>query len=390
MTTTVSAAGAAHFLSLVPLMLGFTPTDSLVIVPFAGSTSLGALRVDLAEDEDRDLGSRASTVLGMVCRIPDATGLAAIAYSPRSAAAALPGAPQLREIRLAAEACGIRVVDLLTVASDGWGSHLGPETPARGRPLREIDAARRGDAVARRAAARRPPRGDQASGSRLPGYSSPDRRAVAAALESVNVAAEAVRGILSLSGGGIAPTALATVLELDDPPELFENALDLALPGVAPADLHSSDPDLLRIALLIWCLARPSLRDIALVQWVLGRDGGDDALVAQQGWEDGEAYPEHLAAVVWGDGERPDPVRLERALELVRHLASLAGRAERPGPLALCAWLSWALGRSTHADRYARRALEIDPDHGLAEIILTFVQNGHLPDWAFRARRTVR
>jgi hypothetical protein len=45
--------------------------------------------------------------------------------------------------------------------------------------------------------------------------------------------------------------------------------------------------------------------------------------------------------------------------------------------------LSWALGRSTHAAGYASEALEIDAEHGLAQIVLTFVSNAHLPEWVF-------
>ena len=47
-------------------------------------------------------------------------------------------------------------------------------------------------------------------------------------------------------------------------------------------------------------------------------------------------------------------------------------------------WLAWALGRSTHAERYAILACEVEPEHGLAEIVRSFVLAGHLPDWAFR------
>ncbi|MBN9173996.1 MAG: hypothetical protein J0I70_07570, partial [Microbacterium sp.] len=52
---------------------------------------------------------------------------------------------------------------------------------------------------------------------------------------------------------------------------------------------------------------------------------------------------------------------------------------------ATCAWLSWALGRSTHAESFARRACELEPEHGLGEIVRSFVAVGHVPDWAFRA-----
>ena len=126
------------------------------------------------------------------------------------------------------------------------------------------------------------------------------------------------------------------------------------------------------------------MRDIALVQWCGGFAAGDEALDAQLRWESGEEYPAHLAMQMWGEGERPDPNRLEAALALSRRVAAAAPRAVRAGALASCAWLSWALGRSTHAERYALLAGEIEPEHGLAEIVRSFVLAGHLPDWAFR------
>ncbi|QLD11646.1 DUF4192 family protein [Microbacterium oleivorans] len=386
MTTTVAAADAAHFLSLVPHLLGFRPEQSLVVVPFAGSRSLGAMRVDLPGGGLDQLDSAAATIIGMVCRIPDADAATAVVYTADSAADGLPGARVLAAVGRAADVCGIRVVDLLTVASDGWGSHLDVEHPAGGRPLSRI-----ADAAAQHPTAFETPPvlEHQAAGADLPHRSASERRVIGGALRSLEDALAVVSGMPRVGGGrrrdraggrGVDPASLAIACELDDPPRVFEDALALGPEALDPA----------RVALLVWCLSRPGLRDVALVQWATSRDGGDDALDAQLRWEEGEDYPERLGAIMWGDGARPDAERLGAALALVRHVAALAPRRLRPGPLALCAWLSWALGRSTHAASYAQRALEIDPDHGLAEIMASFVQVGHLPDWAFRRRGHVR
>ena len=107
---------------------------------------------------------------------------------------------------------------------------------------------------------------------------------------------------------------------------------------------------------------------------------------AQRRWEDGELYPSDLAEVMWGDGPRPDATRLDAALRLARNVAALMPKKRRAGALAVCGWIAWARGRSTHADAYVRQALHADPRHGLAEIVGSFVAAGHLPDWAFRAR----
>ncbi|MFS0713724.1 DUF4192 family protein [Microbacterium sp. 2P01SA-2] len=390
MTTTVRAADAAHFLSLVPHLLGFAPSRSLVVVPFAGSRSLGAMRVDLPTGALGDLDSAAATIVGMVCRIPDADALTAIAYTAESAAEGLPGVPVLAAVSRAADVCGVRVVDLLAVAADGWGSHLDAACPAGGRSLAEIEraAADHGDPVPGPAIDR-----DHESGAELPRRSAAERRVVGGALRSLETALTVVCGIPRVGGGrrpsraakpggdgNVDPAALEAACELDDPPRLFERVLD-----GDPAELEP-----LAVALLVWCLSRPSLRDVALVQWATDAGRGDDALDAQRRWEEGEEYPERLGRIMWGDGDRPDPERLLAALAVVREVAALAPRRLRPGPLALCAWLAWALGRSTHAASYAERALEIDPDHGLAEILLSFAQIGHLPDWAFHQRGHVR
>jgi hypothetical protein len=170
------------------------------------------------------------------------------------------------------------------------------------------------------------------------------------------------------------PRALSAVCLLDDLPAFVERMLH--------TDPAEADP--FELAALEWTLARPALRDIALISWVDGVDAGDDAATAQLRWEEGEDYPAEIAMRLWGEGDTPSPARLEQALALVRAVAAGAPAPGRPGPLAVCGWLSWALGRSTHAEVYAEAAVAIEPEHGLAEIVRSFVYAGHLPDWAFR------
>ncbi|MFT4305777.1 MAG: DUF4192 family protein, partial [Microbacterium sp.] len=90
MTTIVKAADAAQFLSLVPAMFGFTPTRSVVIVPFAGGRSIGGMRVDIPPDDHLD--SVAATLIGMVCRVEDADAYAVAVFDDAPAGAALPHA----------------------------------------------------------------------------------------------------------------------------------------------------------------------------------------------------------------------------------------------------------------------------------------------------------
>lgn len=387
MTTIVKAATAAQFLSFVPSMLGYHPVRSLVLIPFAGARTLGAMRFDLPVQSDAaELDAIASTLIGTACRVADADGVAAIVYTDERFADVdgMPHAGLTAALARRADACGLRMSDALCVAADGWGSHFDPECPEPGRPLEEIES---DDELPR-------PVGDQASGADLPDVGQVECERVARALASLDEAVEVLCG----AGGGVVagaeaepfggaaakpesprerridPLALAAACTLDDLPTLFEAVLEWDAETIAPLDAAS----------LVWCLSRPALRDIALVQWCGALADGDDALAAQLRWEAGEEYPAHLAMHMWGEGSQPQPERLLCALAVVRRVTAAAPRASRPGPLATCAWLAWALGRSTHAERYARLACDIEPEHGLAEIVRSFVHVGHLPDWAFQ------
>ena len=48
----IKASNASDFLGLVPALLGFTPTRSIVAIPFEGNRTIGAARFDLNPDHD--------------------------------------------------------------------------------------------------------------------------------------------------------------------------------------------------------------------------------------------------------------------------------------------------------------------------------------------------
>lgn len=403
MTTLMKAASAADFLALVPHLLGFRPTRSVVLVPFDGSRSLGAIRIDLPDEsaDEAALDGFASSVVGMVCRVAHADGFAAVVYTDARATAEVPERATAEAVAWHADACGLRLVDTLYVASDGWGSYPGPNTPGEVRSLEELTRAEasRGDLPdlsLDQTAQTALPEIDEAvreSGFRaFAGLSSAidllcgtdADTAAATRPETVSprttgVEAEDVADDADPDSVRVNPQALAAACRLDDIPALFEDALDWD-PG-SPAAFDAAS--------LAWCLARPSLRDVALVQWSGHLDLGDEAFDAQLRWERGEEYPTHLAMRMWGEGERPDPERLAAALDIVRAVAARTPGDHRAGALATAAWLSWALGRSTQAEAYARAACDLDPEHGLAEIVLSFVAAAHLPDWAFRSSRRI-
>ncbi|MDZ8276547.1 DUF4192 family protein [Microbacterium aquimaris] len=373
MTSIVKAANAAEFLALVPRLAGYQPSESLVLVPFVGTRTAGVMRVDLPVGADADEIDRcAATFLGMVCRLPDVDGFAAIVYTAAGFAGGMPHRRLLDALITRADAAGLRVTDALCVAGDGWGSAFDPECPEGGHDLDRIE---RGAAAMPGLSA---PTGDQNTGASLPAADLATKERVARALTQLDTAVRAVFGEASDTSGRIDPQALAAIHALDDLPALFEDVVEAESGTAAAFDL----------ALLTWCLARPALRDVALVQWCGTVLDGDEALDAQARWEEGMAYPTELAERMWGEGASPDAERLLRALDASLQAAAAAPRDRRAGALATCAWLSWALGRSTHAGAFAEMAFEVEPDHGLAGIVLTMVGAGHLPAWAFRTPHT--
>jgi hypothetical protein len=385
MTTIIRAAGPARFLSLVPHLLGFAPSRSLVLVPFEGRRSIGAMRFDLPDGaEDDEIDRMAATCVGMVCRLADADAVALVVYGGEAVRplGALPHEQLVRAVTRRADACGLELRDALCVAVDAWASYLDPTVPPTLHDLAELIDDADGPPLAS---------GDQRAGSELPEVSDADAAQTATALAAFDKAIRALTGDDSFGAkltrdataesaprsDRLDPRALEAAVRLDEIPAVFEEALrwDAAsMPGYDAATL-------------IWCLSRPALRDIALVQWSGDADDGEAALDAQLRWEDGEEYPVELGMRMWGEGPRPRTARLFAALAVARQAAALAPRAERPGALAACAWLAWASGRSTHAESYARRACEIEPEHGLSEIVLSFVAVGHLPEWAFQPPR---
>jgi hypothetical protein len=384
MTTIVKAADAAHFLSLVPRMFGFTPSRSVVVIPFAGGRSAGGMRVDLPPDADVEV--LASTLVGMACRVEGADAYALVVYDDAAGTGVEPpGALLAAALRRSADVCGLRTIDALYVGRREWGSYLdagigGSVAELAPDPPSETGAT---------------PRGDQRTGAELASVDPSHSEQTALALRELSRAMRILAGapaceapLDDAAGGGkrVDPAALSATLLLEDLPLFFERSIARGPQGSHVPGVSSGVPDrdVYAQAALIWCLARPSLRDIGLSTWLAGLDGGDEAVEAQLRWEDGAEYPPDLAERMWGEGVRPDPDRLTAALHTCRNAAAVAPSEDRPGPLAACAWLSWALGRLTHAEIYARQACEIEPEHGLASIVLSFVAAGHLPDWAFR------
>lgn len=370
MTTIIHAADPAELLGLVPALAGFTPRQSIVMLPFHGSRTQGAMRLDLpdpgvAPDEFADVALRA------LLQIPDTDAVAIVVYTDEAAQRVPDGVllPRLALVEALVDECahtGLHVVEALCVTDEGWGDYL--DDRPRIHPLDAIPAAPEVPGIGDVS-------GDQLAGAQLPSSDLADRERVGRALRDLDEAVEH-----HMHGGVRAadnPMALLTAeTMLADLPGFVEHLLE------APAD---DDP--LACAALLWCLSRPPLRDAILVQWATDLDFGCHAFDAQLAFTAARTtIPDAIGEVFLGRGPRPDLDRLGCALQVVRSAAARAPRHAKVGALTAAAWLSWAMGRSSHAGVYVGEALRIEPGHSMASLISSILSAAMLPEWALRER----
>lgn len=367
MTTVLRASGSAEFLGIVPSLVGFTPVESLVLLPFHASRTCGALRLDLPRGET-DLSAYADTAIALVSRAERTDAVAVVVYTDDDVVRTpdglvLPFAVDVDEVIGCAIDAGLGIVDALCVTPSGWSSYL-VEEPGLG-DLADLERGLSGHGDVS---------DDQVAGAELP-------RADLARTERVG---RALREITALIDSGAPSTrdsdaqTLAALALVEDIPAFFESVLS------NPDDLPASV-----VAALLWCLDRPLFRDVALAQWGTDLAGGLRTLDAQFAFaRTGARIPDDIGDVFLGRGAPPDRERLRRALIVVRSAAAAAPRASRPAPLTAAAWLSWALGRSSHAARYLEMVRDIDPQYGLAGLLDTMMGVAVLPEWAFRRATT--
>lgn len=379
MTTILHASGAAELLSAIPVLTGFAPRRSVVLLPFAGSRAGSALRFDAPSPpslDSADVEAVAATAVGLACRVPDTDAIAIAVFTDDALTpgavpdGTLPGTPIAEQIIRRARACGLRIVEALCVGAEGWADYLDPLAAVRANdalpPTPEVPGLAGIGA-------------DQRSGAHLPSADRAERHQVAQALRELERAVDAGPPRAGgRRGAKVDPRAFAAMLSLDDLPAVLDDALET--PESRPPFVSAT---------LIWVLARPVFRDVALVQWTRGGEAGSVALDAQLAASAGRApISASPGDVFLGRGPRPDPDRLGIALLLTRNLAALAPRATRPGVLATAAWLAWALGRSTHTAHYLDLAAAIDPEHSLCRILRATIDAGILPEWAFQRAGT--
>ncbi|MGO2684207.1 DUF4192 family protein [Microbacterium sp.] len=376
MSTVLKASDSADFLGLVPALAGFTPRQSIVLVPFQRSRAHGAMRIDLPRD-DIELDDYVDSAIGLVSRVTGLDAVAVVVYVdelPQHTpdGLVLPQTVVVEELLAVAVDSGLHLMDALCVMPCGWSSYFDEDPELN--PLDEIPEAPAIPGMPDFS-------GDQDAGAALPTVDLAEKELVGRALRDISDVLARDAGHCDGAhrngghqGGRENPQALAAAVLLDDLPEFFE----------ALIEDHEDLPPF-ETAALLWCLDRPPLRDAALLQWATDLPTGIRAFDAQLAFSaTGRIVPDDLGRMFIGQGDAPDPARLQIALDLVRGAAARAPRASRPAPLTVAAWICWALGRATHAQHHLNAVAEIDPGYSLARLLSTLMDAAVLPEWTFR------
>ncbi|SDS37172.1 DUF4192 family protein [Microterricola viridarii] len=365
MTTIITAHEPQEFLAIVPELAGFRPVQSMVLVAFRGSRSCGALRVDLppAGPVDADtVNAMASSLIGMLCKIPEVDAVVPVAYTAaRFGAGSIPPHGELMNALIFhAGQSGFRVRDALCVAADGWASYFDTAVPRGGRALELI-------ADARPPGAGRPAALDDQHGPALD-----ESSADLATRQRIGRLLARFREMASDPAALGVPSAELDVL--------------LGVPAIVESSLAGQPGELsdLHAAALLFTMQSPPSRDVLLLQFAFGAGAGLAAERENERFAAGEpGAGEQSARLLWGEGPRPDPERVEAAIALLLELVARSPRSRKPPPLTLLAWLNWALGRSSRAGVLLGMALGIDPGYGLAGLLDAMLRAGHVPEWAF-------
>ncbi|GAB3385673.1 hypothetical protein GCM10027568_03100 [Humibacter soli] len=356
MTRSVVAPDALSLLALIPELIGFEPTSSIVLVTFRSGSSGAAVRVDLPPDDDGggrrgsgasdELRRFATTLIGIVCKVHGVDGLLAVTYGEGPRPGGAPATEVVAELRRAASDAGFTLLDALYVSSDGWGDYEGRRHGDRA----ELDAAlslRRADPDATEL---RPSPHEEAA---LP---------VAAATAKRRTA-----------------QALAVLRDRDDRPDPVWFA-------EYSASWSAGETGPVAAALTAHVLSQPFARDAALFTWGWGSPVGRRALRFEERHLQGKPHDDdQIALALAGKGglTRPSERGVQRAIRLLREVAAKVTGADGAPVLSSLAWLNWALGRGSVAAEYVDQARTADPDYPFAELIETMLDAGMLPEWVF-------
>ena len=354
-TAKVTLRTPAELADALPYLLGFHPTDSIVMVALHGRHSRfgGRLRLGIPADPlewpevatelaeclvrgSEQRGGRPDSIVVFLCPEP--------AEGERPAQTMERMRPLAQLLRVACGALDVPVIEALCVSDGRWWSYTCADTGC-GCPPDGAEISSSGDSV----------------------------MAAAAVYAGIRV-----RGSLREMEARFAPPATATSA-------VQEQALDAAAAELVPRMLGGDEDAVETVRSETLALAEAALkrfREAPPEEDGLRGDAGDDMLL-----DDAEA-----AAIILGLQDRVtrdhaaewmEPPHTEPALRLWRALARRCVRSfedHAAAPLTLAGWVAWSAGDEPTARVAFGRALALDPDYTFARLLHAALNNGLDPE----------
>ncbi len=376
MTEVPRAQTDADFIAMVPALIGYHATNSLVCVAFNGKQAFGGFRIDLPpRRRTSDYRAVATTIIGMLSRVRGANRVAPVIITDATFADenGVPWVDFARYLADRLEDAGFGMVSALCVAADGWANYFDPDYPRAGRPLAEIASS---------------PMQKRAEVMRAPALSE------WATLPEVtdDEIDEFAMDVVAVRDGDYACELMT--FEVTGLSGFIEHVAETEAP-LPPAE---------EALLLLTCQA-PSNRDVITMQVAFGdtvgeavaadneelleiqaRTGGsmDDVVRAEIAAGRRSLEDDDFSKLLMGVGTmRPDVRRMESTITKLKRIVALAPAHYRLGPLCILAWLLWGRGLGSAAGHFVDSALAIDPEYGMALVLRTIFSSGRLPEWVY-------
>ncbi|WP_127127537.1 DUF4192 domain-containing protein [Georgenia sp. SYP-B2076] len=366
-------------ISLVPYRLGFRPAASVVLMGMTmnearGTSEVGLVaRADLAGLAHDEHGPDLAADLAGHLLDSGADGVFVVIYT--SAPHGAPGREGLERVRqvLDAALAWMPPVEPWVVGPDGWGHLSCACCPPGGRALDELLGTEIGATLVLEGVGPAPSR-ERLGTSRVPRgpARSAARRAARAERARHRDVAAACGGAPLVRGAAFGVPGAAALRDQGPLDRWREEGARLWDRSVRrPEDDPAPPSDLGRLLVF---MADRFLRD-AIIAAVLAGVGRSPA-----------SYLSDAAIGAAHDAGRPPRHDVfEPAMALATAVAAHAADGDAAPALGLLAFLAWWAGESARADVVARQALDEEPGHHLAELVVVAVEGSLPPPWYERA-----
>lgn len=359
--TILRCTSSADFLASLPVLLGYTVENSIVVSLFQGSRVKSAARIDLpAAGIPLAETMLDEAIIGTVTKCAWVTSVSITIFTDRAFTdeGRIPHEPLAMWLERSLERAGIPVLEMSCIASDAWAEYRSEEARGLGRSLSEVLAP---DQLAKRHGLPEPELEVIGNLATLPSATGSLASLIASAIDKTpaimakTLTPEAFEGIL---------TACSTVLhrgvteDTVSESALFVRTAEQRSTWIVPVIILSSGTGDVISHLT------PELRD-AFLAFVLDPKTG-----AQLG-----GIPLSQRLLMFSSERLPQPF-LRQAASVLQSLAAHTPDKHRAPLLSLLAWLWWMAGLMSPALTHLAQAERLDPNHSILETVTETLSQG--------------